>query len=211
MTLDKKYDEVMEHLEVTSEMRQRILGNIQKIDITANKSAKVIPFSVIKGFVAAAACLLIVLTGTLMLSDFLNRDQAQPGPDTLIPNPVTAAASADELSGLVGFEVTDLADLPFEPDSIDYSAIADLAQIQYRTGDQTVVYRKGIGNEDVSGDFNSYEQTETVDVNGVEIKISGSNEVCNLATWTNDGFSYSISFSEGIKNTDLLEIIAGVS
>lgn len=35
MILSKRYDEIMAHIEVTDEMKSRILNNIQKADITA--------------------------------------------------------------------------------------------------------------------------------------------------------------------------------
>ena len=38
--MDKKYDEVMEHIEVTPEMRQRILKHIQQVDFTKQRPAK---------------------------------------------------------------------------------------------------------------------------------------------------------------------------
>ena len=75
MTLDKRYDEIMEHVEVTPEMRQRILKHIEQTDLTKNASLKAVPFPHIKRLAALAACLAIVLVGTLALPTLV------PGPD----------------------------------------------------------------------------------------------------------------------------------
>ncbi len=42
MILDRKYDEIMERIEVTPEMRRRILDNIQDINLSEKKTSKVI-------------------------------------------------------------------------------------------------------------------------------------------------------------------------
>ena len=59
MTL--KYDELMDRIEVTPEMRQRILKNIETADLTPDK--KVLRLHHLKQYLAAAACFALLITG----------------------------------------------------------------------------------------------------------------------------------------------------
>lgn len=63
MTL--KYDELMDRIEVTPEMRQRILKNIETADLTPDK--KVLRFHHLKQYLAAAACFALLITGIYTL------------------------------------------------------------------------------------------------------------------------------------------------
>ena len=46
--MDKRYDKIMEHVEVTPEMRQRILKQIEQMDPAKNAPPKVIAISRIR-------------------------------------------------------------------------------------------------------------------------------------------------------------------
>ena len=56
MTLGKRYDEVMKHVEVTPEMRRRILRNIEQADLT-----EAAPRKVVRSPLSQAACDLVRL------------------------------------------------------------------------------------------------------------------------------------------------------
>ena len=61
--MKKRYDEVMDRIELTGEMRSRILGNIQRMDLSATSERKVLPFRSIRKYMSAAACLAVLLAG----------------------------------------------------------------------------------------------------------------------------------------------------
>ena len=63
MTL--KYVELMVRIEVTPEMRQRILKNIETADLTPDK--KVLRLHHLKQYLAAAACFALLITGIYTL------------------------------------------------------------------------------------------------------------------------------------------------
>lgn len=103
MTLREAYREAMNHVTVTSEMRARILNNIQSADI---RTTRVRFFSRSARYLAAAACLALLIAGSIVLPNFIA--PAQNGDQSGVQNGTldrTEAASLHELSQLVGFEV----------------------------------------------------------------------------------------------------------
>ena len=83
----------------------------------------------------------------------------------------------------------------------------EFAQIIYEGTDNSLTYRKTSGTDDISGDYNQYEQILDKVVNGVDITIKGNHDKYYLATWTTQDFSYSLSVDEGIDLETILNII----
>ena len=205
MTLNRKYNEVMEHIEVTPEMRSRILSNINNMDFAEKKRTKIVRFPNIKRFATLAACFAVMLAGALTLPNLLDISNEPP---VIENNDIVEVSSVEELSKAVGFEVSEPGNLPFEPESVVYTAYwAEMAEITYSNDEKTAVFRKGIGSDDVSGDYNSYELTSKVSLNNIDVTLKGRNEKYTLAIWTDGEFAYSLSLSEGIEETEWIRIL----
>ena len=124
-----------------------------------------------------------------------------------IPNLLTAHDSLAELAKAVGFDIKALT-VPagYEADAyIDISG--ELAEVFYVKGDDTLVYRVSRGEGDNSGDYNTYSNKKTVDVNGVSVELRGKDKV-NVATWSNGGFAYSVSAKQGISETEVAAVVS---
>lgn len=203
--MNRKYDEAMEHIEVTPEMCSRILSNIKDMDFSEKKQAKLVHFLNIKSFVALAACIAVVLVGALTLPNLRSLSNEPPVDEM---NGIVQVSSVKELSEAVGFEVDEPRNLPFEPENIVYTAYwAEMAEITYTNSEQTAVFRKGIGSDDVSGDYNSYELTNVISVNNINATLKGNGENYTLAIWTDSEFAYSLSLSGGIGETEWIKIL----
>lgn len=123
-------------------------------------------------------------------------------------NDIVEVSSVEELSKTVGFEVSEPGNLPFKPKSVVYTAYwAEMAEIIYINDEQTASFRKGIGSDDVSGDYNSYELTSEISVNDINATLKGNGETYTLAIWTDGEFAYSLSLSEGIEETEWISIL----
>lgn len=198
MILDRKYDEIMKRIEVTPEMRRRILDNIQDIDLSEKKTVKVIRPRW-KQFGTLAACFALVLVGALTLPRML---PSNPPPANIVGNPVgdiVQAASVQELSQTVGFDVADLEHLPFTPEQTTYLAYwKSMAEINYSGEGQTAVYRKAPGDSDVSGDFNEYSAETVIQAGGHSVTLRGTDDAYVLAIWTDGDYVCSLSLSHGI-------------
>ena len=124
-----------------------------------------------------------------------------------IPNLLTAHDSLAELAKAVGFDIK----APTVPAGYEADAYIDisgeLAEVFYVKGDDTLVYRVSRGEGDNSGDYNTYFNKKTVDVNGVSVELRGNDKV-NVATWSNGGFAYSVSAKQGISETEVAAVVS---
>lgn len=135
--------------------------------------------------------------------------------DTIIgmPNPFIDYDTLEEAEKAVGFEIN-------VPESIDgYSekliSVMDgkMIQVVFVEGDKQICIRKEKGNDDISGDYTKYADKKMTDVDGVTITLKGGNGKYGNATWTADGYSYSIGaydysleVNEGIVLDEMLDL-----
>ncbi len=206
--MNKRYDEIMENIKVTDEMRSRILQNVQRVEITPDKKPKMIRLSTIKKYIALAACFVLVLLGALTIPHlFTSKQPADPGGLTQDGDIVTAV-SAEELSKVLGFDVSDISGIPFTVEEAGYTAYwQELAEITYTGDDQTMTYRKSIGTENNSGDYDTYDVVTDIELQGVTFELKGSGELIFLAVWNTNGYSYSLSFADGIDEVALTGLL----
>lgn len=207
----KRYEQIMDEVEVTGEMRERILSNIAEADICFIPYRKA-HFLRYRKYLAAAACLTALLLGAISMPGLFNR--IQPGvkptsPVQEIPD-IRKCASREELSVLVGFTVEEPAALPFEAEETVYTAYwKELAQITYSGEGQSATYRMSAGTEDNSGDYNVYSLAEEYVVGGNKVTLKGNDGSYSLALWTDGEFSYSVKLSTGVTGEALLEAVPG--
>ena len=133
-----KYDEAMQKIEVTPEMRARILQNAaaQCKPSDQKKPARV---TVLRRFAALAACLAVLLAGAVTLPRLISRPAQKEEAETMIANGMEELSSRDELSAAVGFPVKAAMSLPFFPQEIHYTSYwGDMAQTDYANGSYTL-------------------------------------------------------------------------
>lgn len=70
--------------------------------------------------------------------------------------------------------------------------------------------RKASGQEDISGDYNEYENVTNVAVDGVSVTMKGNGKPIYLATWEQNGYSYSVSSEKGLTQAKMSNIIRNV-
>lgn len=133
--------------------------------------------------------------------------KTEDGDSSQIPNLLTAHDSLTELAKAVGFDIkAPTVPAGYEADAyIDISS--ELAEVFYVKGDDTLVYRVSRGEGDNSGDYNTYSNKKTVDVNGVSVELRGNDKV-NVATWSNGGFAYSVSAKQRISETEVAAVVS---
>ena len=126
-----------------------------------------------------------------------------------IPNLLTAHDSLAELAKAVGFDIK----APTVPAGYEADAYIDisgeLAEVFYVKGDDMLVYRVSRGEGDNSGDYNTYSNKKTVDVNGVSVELRGNDKV-NVAVWSNGGFAHSVLSEQGIAEADVIAAVNSV-
>ena len=200
-----KYDEVMEKLEVTPEMRARILRNVEAQAAQPRKKP-----NRLRRFAALAACLAILLVGAAALPKLISSPTPEES-ETTIANGMVEVASKEELSEAVGFPVKSAQSLPFFPQSIYYTSYwGEMAQIDYANGGSMACFRQSLGEEDNSGDWSEYPAQKSLTVNGCAVTLKGEADSYTLAIWQDGTYSYSLSLSAGQPASVWAELIEGV-
>ena len=205
----KHYDEIMDHIKVTGDMRSRILENIEAENIAAERRRKQTGRTVTK-LLSMAACLAVIIIAVSALrspaqvspNDDLQTNEGdtpgfvQGGADIVEPD------SAAALSAAVGFELNDI-DLPFTPEQTEYiSYWHELAEIEYTGEGKTACSRKAAGTEDCSGDYNVYTDVTEFEAGSITVTLKGDAGQYTLAIWTDGSYSYSLSLSDGLSLSD---------
>ena len=194
------YRELMEQVNLTPEARERILTNVQQADLSP-QAEKVVPLrskqQTWRRWASLAACLVVVVA--VLVAVPLLREQPDTAPPVQVLPPFRQVDSLDALSEAVGFPVTEVSKLPFDPVSTTYTAYDEgLAEITYTgSGGQTATYRQSCETEDNSGDYNFYPDTQTLPDQNATLK--GQDGLYTLALWTDDTYTYSLNLSTGLS------------
>lgn len=197
MTLGKAYDEIMERIKVTPEMRRRVLEHIAQEDISPAPS-KIVRFPAWKKYLSIAACFVLLVVGATTLPHLLKNPEPEP-PVLTVPD-IVETASLDELSEMVGFKVTEKFSLPFQAEQTVYRSYwNELAEVEYSGGEYTATYRQSLGADDNSGDYNTYSDAAEVSVNDLNVTLKGNGGLYVLATWTDGTYAYSLSIFPGVS------------
>ena len=182
-----KYEEIMDRVEVTPEMRQRILSNLEQ----ARKPKR----PALRQLMSLAACLAIVLCCWYAWKPRQQTQVENPGAQGAAQ--IENVASLEALSQKTGVPMKELTGLPFDVEATQYVSYWEkLAEIQYFGQTDSLCYRKSHGTGDNSGDYNVYSQVKTLDVSGCAVTLKGGAEGYSLAAWTDGTYAYSISASK---------------
>lgn len=205
--MKNRYDEVMEHIEVTDEMRDRILNNITSLNLEKTP-VKAAPSPNYRRYLSIAACFVLLIVGSVFIRNAINVPNEPPIQVT--PDTVTYQ-SVGELSDAIGFTVKEIQKLPFIVESVKYTSYwGELADIEYIGSDNTAIFRMAVGEEDVSGYYDEFTSVENHVINGYDVTIKGHNDKYILAIWYKDGFSYALQFREAVPEQEVLDIIQSI-
>ncbi len=210
--MDNSYHEIMEHIEVTDEMRNRILQNLSAAESAKQPDLpqKIRRFSsYLQKRLALAACAALLFLGGALFIQYTFSTSSSPSEIATGPSvEIVTCSSAAELSEKAGFLIQDIVDLPFIPTSTTYSwCWDDFAEITYKSSANTAWYRKTSGTEDISGDYTDYHQIIAENINGTAVTLKGNDDSIFLAIWQKDGYSSSLNFSEGIPLDTMISIL----
>lgn len=132
---------------------------------------------------------------------------------TELANPFVTYQTKEEAEKAAGFSLT----VPDSASGLERSAFRamkdTLIEALYQQDENQVRVRKGAGNQETSGVYGEFEEVTSVLVGEQKVEMKGNNGKIQVAVWTTDQYSYSVSASfhgEGIDSETMLEIIAAV-
>lgn len=148
----------------------------------------------------------IVTVGTEPHDDSMVREETLQ-----IPNPWRECDTLEAAAKLAGFPFT-------APESVegfseeDISAIEnDIAQVTFRNEAASLCFRKGLGSEDISGDYNTYAVTETKNIDGKVVTCKGNEALVYTATWTDRTYAYAVTLDTGMTAQQLEQWVQSLS
>lgn len=140
---------------------------------------------------------------------------AASGAMTTFANPWQECASMAQAESLAGFSFAiDAVALPkgYGPNASYIQVIAgEMLEVDYdgeRGG--SVCLRKAVGTDDVSGDYNSYDLTQTSRIAGRDVTLRGAENAWYVVTWTRDGYSYAIVSTSALTTSQVETLVAGL-
>ena len=81
-----------------------------------------------------------------------------------------------------------------------------MAEINYSDDSNDATFRKAVGSDDISGDYNSYANVKICQNNGTSVTLKGTGEGYSLAIWQKDNYTYALSLSEEISEDEWKKI-----
>lgn len=122
-----------------------------------------------------------------------------------IPNPFVDCDTLAQAEQLAGFALT----LPADIKAAGISVLpGDMIQVLCEDG---LSIRKALGDEDISGDYNTYPQVETVTVEGHAVTLKGESNQVTVAVWTADGYTYAVHSETGLSRDAALSLASQVA
>lgn len=74
----------------------------------------------------------------------------------------------------------------------------------------SLMIRKAKGNDDVSGDYNTYSEVHSLNIGDLQITVKGENHMIYVATWTDGSYSFAITTNNALSEEQIADIIKQV-
>lgn len=160
----------------------------------------------IKNWIATALCVLTVCLPNANSGKGIETGAVQ------IPNPFVDCETPDAAAKLAGFDLT-VSEEPVGFSDRKIQAIEnDLIQVIYDSEDgQTVMIRKAVGKDDISGDYSAHAETNTVTVGRRQVTMKGANGMATTAIWVDGGYAYSVYADQaGLTSEAMRQLVSGI-
>ena len=168
---------------------------IQEATVETFKTKKNYSFASLLKWSPALAVVLVAV----LITGGINKNN-----NLTIVNPQVNYEILSEAENAAGFPLG----IPEEFNGAKYSDIVvideKVIRVTYNDGDKPVlIVTKGLGSDDVSGDYNSYPEINQREYKGFEITTKGKDDKIYLATWITDRYSFALSIPDGLDYLEL--------
>lgn len=135
---------------------------------------------------------------------------------TQIPNPWEEYSSLADAAKAAGFEMS-IPERPRMFTQTTYQVMKDenqtMLEVIYSAEDsgEQMVLRKATAaesDEDISGDYNVYDETSTVTVGEYTVTLKENDQKVCLATWTSGDYAYSLDCTSGMTTEKMMSLIS---
>ena len=126
-----------------------------------------------------------------------------------IANPFVECATIGDAAKLAGFSMRAPESVVGYEEKYISAIEKELIEVQFYHGeDAELWFRKGVGTEDISGDYNVYKEEKKVEVDGQTVTIKGTENGYKLAIWNTNGYAYAIGSTTELPEDTLVQYIS---
>lgn len=195
------YDVLMENIKVTPEMERRITARLREEGCGRRRSARRMMYV---GICAAAAVLCVTLMPKLM-QQVEQQEQHMTGVMAVAPQYFDTLEE-----GLAAIDYDPVLPKEIEGGVEGCSVMdGDMLEVSYSCG---ITWRTAPGGEDISGDYNTYEDVKTVRAaSGAEITLKGGADGYTAAVWADNGFSFALYSDQPLSADAAMGVIDSAS
>lgn len=127
---------------------------------------------------------------------------------TQMPNPMKKYDRIEDTLGVLGYkELWVPASLATCSEQTVYVIGGNLFELRCRIGEDSISYRVAEGDKDISGDYTVYSEVKTETIGKFSVTTKGNDGTITVATWTVDGYSYSLRSERGMSLESLNTIL----
>lgn len=124
---------------------------------------------------------------------------------TEIANPFLECKTMEEAAQVAGFSM----ELPQGAEPVAIRAVEDdMIEVLCQMEAGTVTLRKAVGDQDISGDYNHYAQTDVREWNGRTVTLKGTDGMFMTATWLDGGYTYAVRAEGGLDRDGMYAILS---
>lgn len=132
---------------------------------------------------------------------------------TQISNPFVDCETMTDAEKLAGFSFT----VPEQVEGYEKELIqaidGELIQVFYENPEEQedeILMRKGAGSDDISGNYEEFEEISTAAAGDLEVTLKGNDGKVIVAVWTTGSYTFSIQADKGISQGEMLSLVEAV-
>ena len=154
-------------------------------------------------------------TGTEISEEDSSQDNAEvpEGENTQIPNPFVDCETMADAEKLAGFDITVPEQIEGYEQELIQAVDGELIQVFYvnpEKEEDEILIRKGVGNDDISGNYENFAETTTAAAGDLEVTLKGNDGKVTVAVWTTGSYTFSIQVDAGASQDEMLNLVEAV-
>lgn len=115
-----------------------------------------------------------------------------------IANPWQEYGTTAEAAKAAGVDSFDVPEALGKYKTVYIQAMNGIAEVRYSNGKKEIMFRKGTGTDDISGDYNEYKSVISGKISGVKVTVKGDGKKVYNVTWNDGKNSYVYFVRDGI-------------
>lgn len=166
-----------------------------------------------KKMMSAALCI-FALTGC-MAKKKIPAETAESTAADQLPTPFHETDSKEEAEKEIGFSIR----IP-DTDAVEHAVSQEflvfndhtLLDVRYldADGNEVLSIRKAVQKEDVSGDYNVYEEKKNLTAGGLSVTAEENDGTVYTAEWNNGTYGYSLYTDEGMDEDTVIKLVGEI-